>query len=158
MAASNSESSDLSDNVSVSDSNESIQALFRALRLTCRDLERAFVNELTDCVERPNVWTTAYFNERAVDLNKKKEEFFAMVLILIERCESFESDQYADVIDNCELFRSKIIALWNDFLQLSCIEASLSDFEKHDVEQEAPEIVETVGVFESDILAIGCEV
>ena len=148
MAASNSESSDLSDNVSVSDSNESIEALLRALQLSRRELEKDFLDEFKDCVARPNVWTAAYFNERAGDLNKKKEEFFGMVLLLIERCESFESDQYADIIDNCELFRAKIITLWNDFLQLGLIETPLSDIETHDVEKVASEIVETDGAFD----------
>ena len=72
MAASNSESSDLSDNVSVSDSNESIEALLRALQLSRRELEKDFLDEFKDCVARPNVWTAAYFNDCGGDLNKKK--------------------------------------------------------------------------------------
>ena len=41
-------------------------------------------------------------------------------------------------------------------MNLGRIETPLSDMEMRDVEQEAPEIVETVGGFDSNILAIGC--
>ena len=40
-------------------------------------------------------------------------------------------------------------------MNLDLVKSPISDLEKHDVEHEAPEIVETVGVFDSDILAIG---
>ena len=59
MAASNSDLSEQSENVSDSDSDESIESLLRALRMSCRDLEKDFVDELKDCVLRPAIWTAA---------------------------------------------------------------------------------------------------
>ena len=110
---------------------------------------------IKDCSVRTNVWTTVYFNERARDLEKKKDDFFDMVSLLIERCKSSENEQNADIIDNCELFRMRIVTLWTEFMNLDLVESPISDFEKHDVEQEALEIVETVNAFDSDILTIG---
>ena len=116
MAAFNSETSDLSDNVSVSESNESIEALSCALQLSRRKLDKELTNAIKDCSPRTNVWTTAYFNERVGDLEKKKDDFFDMVSLLVERCVSFESHQYDDILDNCELFRARVITLWIDLL------------------------------------------
>ena len=65
----------MSVNVSDSDSDETIEALSRALRLSRRELDKDLNNAIKDCSERTDVWTTAYYNERAKDLEKKKHDF-----------------------------------------------------------------------------------
>ena len=45
-----------------------------------------------------------------------------MVSLLIERCEMSKSDQCAEMMNNCEHFRVKIITLWVEFLSLSLVD------------------------------------
>ena len=94
------------------------------------------------------------FNKRAEALSNSKDEFFDMISLLIDRCESSESEQNTDIIDNCELFRVKIIMLWKEFMNLEIVNAPLSAMETHYVEQVVSEIVETDGGFDSDVLTI----
>ena len=64
-----------------------------------------------------------------------------MVHSLIEKCEACEGNQYADIIDNCDLFRGKIVSLWYDFVHLSRIETTPSDMETRVIEKVASEIL-----------------
>ena len=101
MASSNSESSELSDNVSVLQVNESIESLMRELWAYRHDLEKKFVDIFKDWQERPHIWNEDYYNERAEILIKEKEKFLGLACSLVEKCETC---QYADIIDNCDLF------------------------------------------------------
>ena len=72
-----------------------------------------------------------------------KELFFEKVLSLIEKCNTIEGEHGADILDNCELFQTKIITLWDEFLQLKLVEAPVSDMEILDAEKIALECTET---------------
>ena len=74
---------------------------------------------------------------------------------LIERCCTVDSEHGADILDNCELFRTKIITLWDEFLQLKLVKAPVSDKKILDDEKIALEFIETNVVTGSDALAIG---
>ena len=63
-----------------------------------------------------------------------------MACSLVEKCEACESSQYANIIDNCDLFKGKIVALWYDFVNMSRIETPSLDMERL-----APGIVESDG-------------
>ena len=76
-----------------------------------------------------------YFNDRAETLHNLKEDFFKIVSLLIERCESSESDQCIEIMDNCELFRLKILTLWDEFLLLSLVDEPALDKEILDGEK-----------------------
>ena len=75
MAVSSCDLSDMSVNVSDSDSEETIEALSCALRLSRRELDKDLTNAIKDCSERTDVWTIEYYNERAKDLEKRKDNF-----------------------------------------------------------------------------------
>ena len=122
MSVSNSESSDINNTLSASDSeSESIDVLSRSLRLARRKLEKEIVESINDHSARPEFWTVFYFNARAEILRNLKEEFFEKISALIEKCNAVDSDQCADISDNCELFRTKIITLWDEFCGDTCI-------------------------------------
>ena len=123
------------------------------MQLSRHVLDKELTNAIKDCSERTDIWTTAYYNECAKDLEKKKDDFFDMISLLIERCKLSESDQNADILDNCDLFRIKIVTLWTEFLNLELVESPVSVFENYDMEQEASESVETVDEFVSDLMA-----
>ena len=78
-----------------------------------------------------------------------------MILLLIEKCKLSESDHNADILDNYDLFRIKIVTLWVEFMNLELVKSPVSAFENYDIEQEASESVETVDEFVSDIMAKG---
>ena len=63
MAVSSSDSSDMSVNVSDSDSEETIKVLSHALRLSRRELNKDLSKVIKNCSEQTDVWTVAYHNE-----------------------------------------------------------------------------------------------
>ena len=80
MSETNSESSDLNGNPSVSDNNESSEVLSRSLRLARCDLEKDILEAIRDYDAHPNVWTVTHFNQRGKTLSHSKDAFFEMVL------------------------------------------------------------------------------
>ena len=76
-------------------------------------------------------------------MSNLKEKFFEKISAFIEKCNAVDSNQCADISDNCELFRSKIITLWNKFLQLKLVETPVSDKEILDDEKIASEFIDT---------------
>ena len=151
----NSESSDLNGNPSVSDNNESSEVLSRSLRLARCDLEKDILEAIKDYDARPNVWTVTHFNQRGKTLSHSKDAFFEMVSSLIDKCDSSESDQYAEVVDNCELFRSRIVTLWDEFLSLDLVKESELDQEILDSEKITSEITNTNVATGSEMLVTG---
>ena len=82
--------SERNDDVSDLQGNESVEILLRQLRVYHRGLEKDFLDEIKDCVERPSIWNKAYYNEHTEMLSKRREEFFHMTCSLIEKCETDE--------------------------------------------------------------------
>ena len=74
---------------------------------------------------------------------------------LIERCRTADSKQFADILDNCELFRTKVIILWDEFLVLKLVKESELDKEILDSEKITLEFTDTKVATGSETLAIG---
>ena len=123
-----------------------IDVLSRSLRLARRKLEKEIVESINDHSARPEFWTVSHFNARAEILRNLKEEFFEKISALIETCNAVDSDQCADISDNCELFRTKFVTLWDEFLQLKLVETPVSGNEILDGEKIVSKFIETNAV------------
>ena len=107
-----------------------VENLMRELRAHRRTLEKLFVDTFQDFANRSAVWNDDVYNDRAVLLSKKKDEFFGLKNALIVKCEAYVDGRFEEIIDICDLFKVKIVSLWDEFVLLSRKQTNLPDMEK----------------------------
>ena len=96
-------------------SGPSIKNLLHELRAYRRSLEKPFIDTFQDFANRLADLNTEVYNERAVLLSQKKEEFFGLTNALVDKCEAYEDGQFEEVIDNCDLFKVKLFLCGTSF-------------------------------------------
>jgi hypothetical protein len=89
MSEENSESSQSSEGDALMQNDTSVENLLRELRAHRRTLEKLFVDTFQDFANRSAVWNNDVYNDRAVLLREKKDDFFGLTNALFVKCEAY---------------------------------------------------------------------